>query len=303
MEETNGKITDLNKAREDIKTKITASAAAVSKSKEDLKDGEASLGKMQIELDKAESEMETSQTQITKAKQDIKTFTNTIASNTAKIVENEPRLDEIKETSKKRPFAKLVDFSDLSAEEATQVDFTRVKEDFKSIRNIVEHSTTPNLGILEEFVIAKKKFDEHLEGFKTLKAKVQTLTALHKKMTEQRTQEFTASFDVIQKKLKETYRQLTLGGDAELVPVNNLNIFGDGIEFSVRPPNKSWKSINNLSGGEKTLSSLSLIFALHHYKPTPFYIMDEIDAALDYRNVAIVGTYVKVSEVIYFPTA
>lgn len=63
---------------------------------------------------------------------------------------------------------------------------------------------------------------------------------------------------------------------------------------SVRPPRKSWKNIVNLSGGEKTLSSLSLVFALHYYKPTPFYVMDEIDAALDFRNVAIVGHYIKV---------
>lgn len=54
----------------------------------------------------------------------------------------------------------------------------------------------------------------------------------------------------------------------------------EGVEFSVRPPNKSWKRIANLSGGEKTLSSLSLIFALHYYRPTPVYVMDEIDAAL-----------------------
>lgn len=62
--------------------------------------------------------------------------------------------------------------------------------------------------------------------------------------------------------------------------------------FSVRPPKKTWKSIANLSGGEKTLSSLALVFALHHYKPTPLYVMDEIDAALDFKNVSIVGNYV-----------
>lgn len=61
----------------------------------------------------------------------------------------------------------------------------------------------------------------------------------------------------------------------------------------VRPPKKSWKNIVNLSGGEKTLASLALVFALHHYKPTPLYVMDEIDAALDFRNVSIVGNYIK----------
>lgn len=64
--------------------------------------------------------------------------------------------------------------------------------------------------------------------------------------------------------------------------------------YSVRPPKKSWKNISNLSGGEKTLSSLALVFALHHYKPTPLYVMDEIDAALDFKNVSIVANYIKV---------
>jgi len=58
-----------------------------------------------------------------------------------------------------------------------------------------------------------------------------------------------------------------------------------GIVFSVRPPKKSWKNIANLSGGEKTLSSLALVFALHHYRPTPLYVMDEIDAALGARRM------------------
>lgn len=62
----------------------------------------------------------------------------------------------------------------------------------------------------------------------------------------------------------------------------------------VRPPKKSWKNISNLSGGEKTLSSLALVFALHHFKPTPLYVMDEIDAALDFKNVSIVANYIKV---------
>ena len=102
-----------------------------------------------------------------------------------------------------------------------------------------------------------------------------------------------AGFNTIALKLKEMYQMITLGGDAELELVDSLDPFIEGIVFSVRPPKKSWKNIRNLSGGEKTLSSLALVFALHHYKPTPLYVMDEIDAALDFRNVSIVAHYIK----------
>ena len=100
-------------------------------------------------------------------------------------------------------------------------------------------------------------------------------------------------FRVIGLKLKEMYQMITLGGNAELELLDSLDPFTEGIVFSVRPPKKAWKNISNLSGGEKTLASLALVFALHHYKPTPLYIMDEIDAALDFRNVSIVANYIK----------
>ncbi|GAB2212622.1 hypothetical protein Drorol1_Dr00020599, partial [Drosera rotundifolia] len=95
-----------------------------------------------------------------------------------------------------------------------------------------------------------------------------------------RLDEFMARFNVISLKLKEMYQMITLGGDAELELVDSLDPFSEGVIFSVRLPKKSWKNIANLSGGEKTLSSLALVFALHQYKPTPLYVMDEIDAAL-----------------------
>ncbi|RNF14275.1 putative structural maintenance of chromosome protein 4 [Trypanosoma cruzi] len=94
----------------------------------------------------------------------------------------------------------------------------------------------------------------------------------------------------VQERLREVYQLLTHGGDADLELVDANDPF-EGIHFVVRPPKKSWKQISNLSGGEKTLSSLALIFALHDIKPTPIYVMDEIDAALDFRNVSIVANY------------
>lgn len=99
-------------------------------------------------------------------------------------------------------------------------------------------------------------------------------------------------FNQINTHLKSLYQLLTMGGDCDLELAESTDPFCDGIQFSVRPPMKSWKQIHNLSGGEKTLSSLALVFALHCYKPTPLYFMDEIDAALDFRNVSIVANYI-----------
>ena len=151
----------------------------------------------------------------------------------------------------------------------------------------------PNMGAIEEF---KRKEREYL-------ARVQDLEAITKErdncrktledLRKKRLDEFMAGFSTITLRLKEMYQMLTLGGDAELELVDSLDPFSEGIVFSVRPPKKSWKNIANLSGGEKTLSSLALVFALHHYKPTPLYVMDEIDAALDFKNVSIVANYIK----------
>lgn len=112
---------------------------------------------------------------------------------------------------------------------------------------------------------------------------------------KKRFHEFTEGFQIISRKLKEMYQMITLGGDAELELVDSMDPFSEGVVFSVRPPKKSWKIITNLSGGEKTLSSLALVFAFHYYKPSPLYFMDEIDAALDFKNVSIVANYINVS--------
>lgn len=73
--------------------------------------------------------------------------------------------------------------------------------------------------------------------------------------------------------------------------LDSMNPF-EGVEFSVRPVNKSWKRVNLLSGGEKTFTSLALIFACEEIKQFPFYFMDEIDAALDYRNTTLLAQYI-----------
>ncbi|GJP29429.1 hypothetical protein CLOM_g16692 [Closterium sp. NIES-68] len=150
-----------------------------------------------------------------------------------------------------------------------------------------------NLSSIAEYRKKEAVYSERLGELEAVTAERDTVRQAHEEVKRRRLDEFMAGFDVITMRLKEMYQMITLGGDAELELVDSLDPFSEGIVFSVRPPKKSWKNICNLSGGEKTLSSLALVFALHHYKPTPLYVMDEIDAALDFKNVSIVAHYIK----------
>ncbi|XP_023033917.2 structural maintenance of chromosomes protein 4 isoform X2 [Drosophila willistoni] len=151
----------------------------------------------------------------------------------------------------------------------------------------------PNLGVIGEFNEKRNIYLDRVRFLEDITSKRNEMRDKYEEVRRRRYTEFIAGFKIITHKLKEMYQMITLGGDAELELVDSMDPFNEGVNFTVRPPKKSWKYISNLSGGEKTLSSLALVFALHYYKPSPLYFMDEIDAALDFKNVSIVGYYIK----------
>lgn len=170
------------------------------------------------------------------------------------------------------------------------------KDTLKGEIAILEEKTqnvNVELGVLAEY---RRRVEEHTSRSSDLQSAVTQRDTAKKRcddLRKLRLEGFMTGFSLISLRLKEMYQMITMGGNAELELVDSLDPFSEGILFSVMPPKKSWKNISNLSGGEKTLSSLALVFALHHYKPTPLYVMDEIDAALDFRNVSIVASYIK----------
>ncbi|PLW25411.1 hypothetical protein PCASD_22460 [Puccinia coronata f. sp. avenae] len=176
------------------------------------------------------------------------------------------------------------EFEDFDAE-LTKAEVAKLEED--------QERASPDLGVLKEYAQREAEFMARAADLEATTRARDEAKQLLEDLNQQRLEEFMWGFQIISGKLKEMYQMITLGGNAELELVDSLDPFSEGIIFSVMPPKKSWKNISNLSGGEKTLSSLALVFALHAFKPTPLYFMDEIDAALDFRNVSIIGNYIK----------
>ncbi|KAL4334978.1 hypothetical protein GQ457_07G002810 [Hibiscus cannabinus] len=210
------------------------------------------------------------------------------------------RLNELENSLQKHMEQIQKDLVDAEKLQATLADETLTEAcDLKRALEMVTLLETqlkemnPNLDSISEYRQKVSLYNERVEDLNTVTQQRDDIKKQYDEWRKKRLDEFMAGFNAISLKLKEMYQMITLGGDAELELVDSLDPFSEGVVFSVRPPKKSWKNIANLSGGEKTLSSLALVFALHHYKPTPLYVMDEIDAALDFKNVSIVGHYVK----------
>lgn len=198
-------------------------------------------------------------------------------------------IGDLVESSEDDEKAELVEYT---SEHLAEFEISEIKRDMVKLEEKVKDSVI-DLQVLKEY---RRRHQEYLNRNQELEESVierDTLKSTCQDLRKQRLDEFMTGFNIISLKLKELYQLITMGGNAELELVDSLDPFSEGILFSVMPPKKSWKNISNLSGGEKTLSSLALVFALHHYKPTPLYVMDEIDAALDFRNVSIVANYIK----------
>ncbi|XP_074593637.1 structural maintenance of chromosomes 4-like protein gluon [Brevipalpus obovatus] len=180
----------------------------------------------------------------------------------------------------------------IPEDELEEMNFKTIEKEIETLKKSLA-SMKPNMGAIGEFKKKVQIWLERVKEFEEITAERDKIKEGLDKIENRRLEEFKEGFFIISRKLKEIYRALTSGGDAGLEWADSLNPFSEGIDFTVRPNKKTWKRITNLSGGEKTLSSLALIFAVHHFKPSPLYVMDEIDAALDFKNVSLVGHYVK----------
>jgi len=204
----------------------------------------------------------------------------------------EEKRDVEKKKSRKGHHERVQAYKKLSEEECEVLDENKLKAEIMRLNEEIKKQA-PNMQSIHEWKVKERevnKWSRYLEKIRLKREENREELALK---VQKRLDKFNQAFNQINQELKTMYRTLTVGGDAELNMVDRLDPFAEGVEFTVRPPKKSWKVISNLSGGEKTLSSMSLVFALHKFKPTPLYVMDEIDAALDYKNVSIVADYIK----------
>ncbi|CBQ73643.1 probable SMC1-chromosome segregation protein [Sporisorium reilianum SRZ2] len=158
---------------------------------------------------------------------------------------------------------------------------------------------SPNMKAVERLDDTEAKLAETEKEFDRSRRQAKEARDEFNRIKKRRCDLFNSAFNHISKMIDPTYKDLSrskaapMGGSAYLSIENTEEPYLGGITYSVVPPMKRFRDITALSGGEKTMAALALLFAIHSFQPAPFFVLDEVDAALDSQNVAKVSNYIR----------
>ena len=179
--------------------------------------------------------------------------------------------------------AKANYFLDMDEKEARKI-VDKCKLEIKKLGDV-------NVGAIEEYQRVSERHEFLINQRNDLINAEDTILKIIKELDDIMKEKFVETFDIVKVKFKEVFKKLFGGGNAELKLTNPEDILTTGIEIKALPPGKTLQHISLLSGGEKTLTAISLLFAILETRPVPFCILDEVEAALDEVNVDNFGKF------------
>ena len=247
------RISSLNKEIEELKTKIESSQAEEKLKKSELNN-----------LEKESRELEIS---ITKEDVQLDNMLNILSS------EYELTFEKAKETY----------ILDIEPEEA--------REKVNTYRANIKRIGMVNLDSIEEYERVNTRYEFLTKQRDDLLNAENTLLEIMNEMDDVMKEEFASTFEKIKEEFKKVFKELFNGGTADLKLTNPDDLLTTGIDIVASPPGKKLTTISLLSGGEKTLTAISLLFAILNVRTVPFCLFDEVEAALDEANVSQFGKY------------
>ncbi|NQT01184.1 MAG: chromosome segregation protein SMC [Planctomycetes bacterium] len=164
------------------------------------------------------------------------------------------------------------------------VDWDKVKEEIAELRGKIERLGNVNIDAIDEQETLEKRHDFLSDQVQDLNSSRGQLQQLINRLNKKSREKFQQTFEEIRGHFQEIFRKLFGGGKADIMLEDAEDILEAGIEVVARPPGKETRSISLLSGGEKSMTAIALLFAVFKTKPSPFCFLDEVDAALDEAN-------------------
>ena len=176
-------------------------------------------------------------------------------------------------------------------EYASSLDIEESRREVEEIKKVLKSIGMVNLEAIEEYEEVNKRYTYLTKERDDLMHAKDMLYSIIEEMDEVMQSDFLKTFQELEKEFKKVFKELFRGGDASLKLTDPNNLLETGVEIEASPPGKKLKTVTLLSGGEKTLTAISLLFAILNIRSVPFCIFDEVEAALDEANVDNFGEY------------
>ena len=255
--------------RDELNIEINQIHKKIELENEDLINNESSLKNNNQEYNKAQEELKSHEIKVNRL--DVK------IDNLLNILTNDYSISYEK--------AKEKYILEIDSDEARSIVST-LKRKIKSLGDV-------NVGAIEEYDRVKERYEFLNKQKEDLTNAENVLLEIITEMDDIMKDKFSSTFNKIKEAFNETFRKLFNGGKAELKLTDPSNILETGIDIIALPPGKKLQHISLLSGGEKTLTAIALLFSILKVRPVPFCILDEVEAALDEVNVDNFGKYLK----------
>ncbi|XP_043260153.1 structural maintenance of chromosomes protein 1A isoform X2 [Colletes gigas] len=192
-------------------------------------------------------------------------------------------------------YALLLDSLKDVDEEDIKKTTDKLTKTINDLQSTIQRIQAPNMKAIQKLYLAKEKLQETNEEFEQSRKKAKKAKTQFEKIKKERHDRFMACFEHVANEIDPIYKSLAKNQSAQafLGPENPEEPYLDGINYNCVAPGKRFQPMSNLSGGEKTVAALALLFAIHSFQPAPFFVLDEIDAALDNTNIGKVASYIR----------
>ncbi|CAL8092994.1 unnamed protein product [Orchesella dallaii] len=183
----------------------------------------------------------------------------------------------------------------LNDEDAVKKAAEDLEEQLNNMEILVGKIHAPNMKADQRWETIKSKLRDQQTEFDETRKKAREVRNAFEKVKKERHEKFMNCYEKISSNIDGIYKSLTQNQSAQAILGldNPEEPYLDGVSYNCVAPGKRFQAMSNLSGGEKTLAALALLFAIHSYEPAPFFVLDEIDAALDNTNISKVMKYMK----------
>jgi len=316
------------KSIETIKKKLTKAESKQAKLKETVAESKAKLAELESKLDQTRNDEASMEDGVRDAQTDYKTSQKEVTKLNQSLTNEEANLERLRAKQHETLQMARVEEAELpltnddptetSSQLSKKLDYNVLRRDLKQRRSDREgvkihkkfeadlikltsqiEAMAPNMKAGEAFDSVMDQLEECNEDFSKAKEEAREAAKAFNGIKKERTERFNTAFQHIADSLTNFYKDMTksskhpLGGKAYMSLEDTEEPYNGGIKFIAMPPMKRYRDMEYLSGGEKTIAALALLFAIHSYHPAPFFVMDEVDAALDNINVLKLCNYIR----------